>query len=157
MCDFLPFPADVAADPGTVLSNSTCWWVRNISSDRQCPQYMNQMCSLDYSSVASMLRSYDQNVETNPPGPNVALIAGITAGIGGALLLLGGLLAYCIISKRRHAERVTAAAEAKAAARRKAGSASAVPITATSRVEGVNCHANGINGHANGKDLATTV
>eukprot|EP00878_Enallax_costatus_P011909 GHUV01012433.1.p1 GENE.GHUV01012433.1~~GHUV01012433.1.p1 ORF type:complete len:455 (+),score=84.82 GHUV01012433.1:690-2054(+) len=145
-----PVYSDVSADPGTVLSNSTCWWVKNISSDRLCPQYMHQMCSLDYSSVASMLRTYDEKVETSAPGPNAGMIAGIVAGVVGGLLILGGLLAYCIISKRRHAERVAAAAEAKAAARRKAGSASTVPITATSRVEGV-------NGTANGKDLDESV
>lgn len=137
---------DVSSDPGMVLSNSTCIWVKNISSDRLCPTRMSQMCDLDYSSVPNMLRSYDEKVETSTPGPNAGLIAGIVVGVVGGLALIGGLLAFCIIKKKRHAEQIAAAADAKVAARRKAGNASAVPITATSRVEGV-------NGSVDGKDL----
>lgn len=151
-------PADVAADPGKVLWNSTCQWVKNISSERLCPTYMDQVCGLDFSSVPAMLRTYDEKVDTSPPRPSVAMIVGIVVGVVGGLIVLGGLLAYCIISKRRHAERVAAAAEAKAAARRKAGNASAVPITATSRVNGakdtMNGDLNGHNGTMNGNDMA---
>lgn len=113
-------------------------WVRNISAPdtRLCPVNMAQMCSLDYSNRANMLRTYDERIDTRTSNSKAALIGGVVAGVVGGLLLIGGLLAFCIISKKRHAQKVAAAAEAKAAARRKEMASSGshgVPITATSR------------------------
>jgi hypothetical protein len=111
-------------------------WVRNISDNtRLCPVKMEQMCSLDFSNLATMLRTYDERIDTSTGNSKAALIGGVVAGVVGGLLLIGGLLAYCIISKKRHAQKVAAAAEAKAAARRKemANGSHGVPITATSR------------------------
>lgn len=120
-----------------MLSNSTCMWIKNISypNTRACPVDMSQMCGLDYSTVENLLHTYDQRVETTPRNNKAALIGGVVAGVLGGLLVIGALLAYCIISKKRHAQKVTAAAEAKAAARRKdaANGGHGVPITATSR------------------------
>lgn len=133
-----PVYGDVSSEPWTVLSNSTCMWVRNISAPdtRLCPVNMAQMCSLDYSNRANMLRTYDERIDTRTSNSKAALIGGVVAGVVGGLLLIGGLLAFCIISKKRHAQKVAAAAEAKAAARRKEMASSGshgVPITATSR------------------------
>ncbi|KAF8057892.1 hypothetical protein HT031_005838 [Scenedesmus sp. PABB004] len=129
-----PAYADVSSEPDTVLSNSTCLWVRNMSAPatRDCPVNLGQMCGLDFSSAPAMLQGYDARVDTKAPRPSGALIGGIVGGVVGGLLLVGGLLAYCIVSKRRHAAKIAAAAEAKAAARRKEGFGSGgVPITAS--------------------------
>ncbi|KAF6266244.1 hypothetical protein COO60DRAFT_443433 [Scenedesmus sp. NREL 46B-D3] len=130
-----PVYGDVAAQPSVVLSNSTCEWVHDISGNsRQCPTQMDQMCNLDHANRDNMLRTYDERIETSPRSNRAALIGGVVGGVVGGLLLIGGLLAYCIISKKRHAQRVAAAAEAKAAARRKEVAAGqGVPITATTR------------------------
>eukprot|EP00879_Flechtneria_rotunda_P007590 GHRR01007961.1.p1 GENE.GHRR01007961.1~~GHRR01007961.1.p1 ORF type:complete len:290 (+),score=104.64 GHRR01007961.1:365-1234(+) len=120
-----PAYADVSSEPDVVLSNSTCLWLKNISSDGTCPTNMADMCNLDYSNTTNMLRSYNQFVSTAPKKNIGAIVGGVIGGVVGGLLVMGGLLYCCIISKKKQQERVARIAESRAAAKKKAAEAAA--------------------------------
>lgn len=131
---------DVTANPQTVIQNSTCFWLRNISSqpDRRCPSKMGQMCSFDYSNPVNFIRNFDERADLGEEssGRNMgALIGAIVGGVVGGLLLLGGLLACCIMKQKKHQRKIAEQMDAKMATRKVSSnnhlSSGAVPITAS--------------------------
>jgi hypothetical protein len=137
----LPCPpaADVTSNPNSVIQNSTCFWLRNISSqaDRKCPSKMAQMCSFAYSNPVDFLRAFDERAdlgeESSGPGTGV-LIGAIVGGVVGGLLLLGGVLYCCIKKQKDHQRKIAEQMDAKLAQRKLSsgsGSNGAVPITAS--------------------------
>lgn len=142
-----PVYSDVTNNPNSVIQNSTCFWLRNISSnaDRRCPHKMAQMCNFDYGSRQAFLTTFDQSADLSEESSTSSLgvlIGAIVGGVVGGLLLLGGLLWCCIQKKKKHQQRIAEQVEAKLAARKLASQASragsgsapgaAVPITASS-------------------------
>jgi hypothetical protein len=142
----------VSNNPGSVVQNSTCFWLRNATGepDRRCPTRMGQMCNFDYSSNEAFLRGWSERAdlsEEKPSNSTAVLIGAIVGGVVGGLLLLGGLLALCIHRKKKQQARIHEQMEAKLAQRKlnssgsgaagsgpaaAANGSSAVPITATS-------------------------
>lgn len=132
----------MTSNPKSVIQNSTCFWVRNISSnaDRKCPSKLSQMCTFDYSNQADFLRTYEERVDLGDESSGTstgALIGAIVGGAVGGLLLLGGLLYYCIAKQKAHQRKIAEQMDAKLANRKLSHTSShmshggAVPITAS--------------------------
>jgi hypothetical protein len=130
---------DVVSSPNSVIQNSTCFWIRNISSqaDRKCPSKMAQMCSFDYTSPAKFVRTFDERADLGDDTSGTSmgvLIGAIIGGVVGGLLLLGGLLFCCIKKQKAHQKKIAEQMDAKLAQRKSSnnsGSHGAVPITAS--------------------------
>lgn len=133
--------ADVTSNPNSVIQNSTCFWIRNVSSnaDRKCPSKMAQMCSFDYTSPAKFVRTFDERADLgddNSGSHMGVMIGAIVGGVIGGLLLLGGLLTCCIMKQKAHQKRIAEQMDQKIAQRKLSSSSSghhggAVPITAS--------------------------
>lgn len=129
------------SSPNSVIQNSTCFWIRNISSqaDRKCPSKMAQMCSFDYTTPAKFLRTFDERADLgdDSSGTNTGVLIGaIVGGVVGGLLLLGGLLFCCIKKQKAHQKKIAEQMDAKLAQRKLSSNSSgmsggAVPITAS--------------------------
>lgn len=131
--------SDVGSNPGGVIQNSTCQWIRNVSAPntRGCPVKMAQMCSLDYSSSGAFLKSFDDKVDLSPDANKMGVLIGaIVGGVVGGLLVIGACLGCCIVKRKRHQAAMAEQAERKAAERKAAAAAGghpgAVPISASS-------------------------
>jgi hypothetical protein len=132
--------SDVVSNPNSVIQNSTCFWIRNISSnaDSKCPKKMAQMCSFDYTSPPAFLRTFNErgDLGDESSGTNMGVLIGaIVGGVVGGLLLLGGLLYCCILKQKAHQKKIAEQMDAKLAQRKLSNGSSmsngAVPITAS--------------------------
>lgn len=130
--------ADVTSNSNSVIQNSTCFWIKNITGtpDRRCPTKMAQMCSFDYSNPVNFVRGYEDRVDLGEDSSSTkqgVLIGAIVGGVVGGLLLLGGCLTCCIVKQKRHQRKIAEQMDAKLAQRKLSNNSghSAVPITAS--------------------------
>lgn len=130
--------ADVVSSPNSVIQNSTCFWIRNISSqaDRKCPSKMAQMCTFDYTSPAQFVRTFEgADLGDDTSGTSMGVLIGaIVGGVVGGLLLIGGLLFCCIKKQKAHQKKIAEQMDAKLAQRKSSNNSGvhgAVPITAS--------------------------
>lgn len=88
-----------------ILTKVTCTFITNgtISSD-PCPDSLNGMCSLDYSSYEALRTSYAEADIGGSSGLSTGAIIGIAVGCGVAGLLLVALCAWMLL-RRRNARR----------------------------------------------------
>jgi len=85
-----------------ILTSVTCTWLKNQSISSDCPGSASDMCGLDFSSKQALATTYKQGVGSGGKSSKQSVILGaIIGGVLGGIALIAGLLAYCIISRKR--------------------------------------------------------